>query len=236
MLVSVVSASYAALVTFLIIAALALILGVMLIFSLRRWLANLRWPAALVFLLSMGAGAVAARGSYAHPKPSGSPDIFTITIVVVNFPFFAASVWRFFAARRVMGPRLYVFPRPWNLELTWSGRAVMLMAVLFFLLVLRLALWAGWVGAVVVGAGAMVACWMGYQIAESLGRVELRGRGVLTWGVFHPWAELGRFEWMPGSPPVLRIQLPRKHSDIRVSCPDDAEINALLTTRGLIPL
>jgi hypothetical protein len=228
-----VSYQYAALVMFLVVAAMALITGVMLVFLVRQRLGNLRWPIVLVFLLSMCVGVLAARGSHVRPQTE-PPDIFTLLIVAMNVPSFAASVWRFWSARSAMGPRLYAFTRPGTIELTWSGRAIMLMAVFLFLLLQRPAMWVGWVGAMIGWSGAMIIGWMGYLIAESVGRVELRAGGVLRWGIFYPWAKLGKFEWMPGSPSFLRIQIPRKHSDIRIACPDDAEINAILTAHGLI--
>src|SRR5258708_857402 len=109
----------------------------MLIFSLRRWLGNPGWPVVLVLLLSIGAGVLAAQGSYAHHQPIGTPDTFPIVMLAINFPQFAASVGRFWTARGVMGPRLYAFSRPGNRQLTWSGRTIMLMSVLSILLLLR---------------------------------------------------------------------------------------------------
>src|SRR4029077_19948015 len=123
------------------------------------------------------------RGSYGSVKPK-PPDIFIILIVAVNLPNFAVSIWRFWKGRSGMGPRLYVFSRPGDVELTWSGRVLMLMSVLLFLLVLTPAMWVGWLGAMVQGITVMLLGWVGYQIAESLGRVELRAGGVLRGAVF----------------------------------------------------
>jgi hypothetical protein len=135
-----------------------------------------------------------------------------------------------------MGQPIYAFSRPGKFGLTWSGRVIMLMSSLLFLLFLAHPMWAGWSG-VIVGCAEIATCgWAGY-IAEGLGRVELRANGVLRWGVLHTWAQLGKFEWMPGTPPVLRIQVRRIRStasDIRIECPDDPEINAILTGHGLV--
>jgi hypothetical protein len=221
---------------FLSVATFALIFGVLIVFSLRRWIGSLRWAIVAIFLLSIYAGTLAARASHAGPRPTPL-SIFTVLVVAVNLPNYATSVRRFWNAARTMGQRLYAFHRPGNFELTWSGRAIVLMSGLLFLLLLTHPMLAGWSGTIVWLIAIMVCGWVGYCIAVGLGRVELRAGGVLRGGTLYTWAKLGRFEWMPGDPPVLRIQVRRTGSDvsdIRVGCPDDPEINAILTGHGLI--
>jgi hypothetical protein len=219
---------------FLMVASGALSIGVLLVYGLRRWLGNLRWPVVAVFLLSIWAGASAARSSYGHMKPA-RPDIFIVLAVAVNLPSLGALARRTFS--QAPGPRLYTWSRPGDIELTWSGRIMVLVSAILFLVLLKPGFWAGWTGECVGLAGTVYLGLAGCFIAGSLGRVELRANGILRSGVLYPWYELGKFEWMPGDPSVLRIQVRRAHStisDIRIECPDDPEINAILTGHGLV--
>jgi hypothetical protein len=226
---------------FLIGASGALIVGIMLVLALRRWIGSLRWPLIAIFLLSMYAGVLFARASYGRAQLRVSlPDF--IWLVAVNLSFFAPTRRGLRKARGAMGAQLYAFPRAANFELTWSGRAIMLMSALLFVLAFflpfqKLALSSGLRAAAVECIGAAMLGSMGCNIAESIGRVELREGGVLRSGVRYPWAKLGKFEWMLGDPPVLRIHVRRAGStlsDIRIECPDEPEINAILTGHGLI--
>jgi hypothetical protein len=213
----------------------ALTIGTLLAFSLRRWIGSLRWAIVVIFLLSIYAGTLAARASHTSPRPEHL-DIFTVLVVAMNLPFYVGSVRRFWNARRTMGQRIYAFSRPGKFWLTWSGRAIMLMSGLLFLLFLTHPMWAGWSGTIAGPVAIAYFGWAGYHIAEGLGRVEFHTGGVLRWSIFYPWDKLGKFEWMPGDPAVLRIQVRRIRStasDIRIECPDGPEINAILTGHGL---
>ncbi len=131
---------------------------------------------------------------------------------------------------------LHALPFPEKGQLIWSGRAVVLMAALYLVLSEWFAVRTGWRGATYACLYTSVVASIGYTTAADLGRSEFHSNGVLSRGVFYPWKELGKFEWMSDSPPVLRIQIRSRHerSDIRMKCPDGPEINAILVTHGLI--
>lgn len=228
------SAQYASLLSFLLAASTVLSFGVVLAFGLRHRLGNLRWAIALVFVLSMCAGALAARAG--HAGPLHKPDVLDFLILLTSFTNFGPPLWMSWTARRTMGTLVYAFPRPGKRELVWSARAVMLMAALLVVPAGLLARWSGWSEAVYMSICAIMFGGIGGFIAKGLGRMEFREGGILGSCVLYPWAKLGKFEWMPGSPPTLRIQVRSFYltSDIRIACPDDSEINGILVEHGLV--
>lgn len=224
---------------FLVAASEALGLGVILICALRRWLGDLRWPIAVIFPLSIYCGSLAAKNAEVEPL-SGS-DIFSTLALAIPLFGLIPSLRACWTARTAMGPLLHAFARPARQGLTWIGWAIMLMAALILVLGGWPAIRMGWGAVVFRFCGPLVIGSMGYYIAEHLGCVEFRAKGILSSGVLYPWTKLAKFEWILARPPLLRIQVRpgdiqvrlNDTLDIRNACPEDAEVEAILVEHGL---
>jgi hypothetical protein len=206
--------------------------GVFLVYLPTKWPRYLRQLVIAVFALSIGVGALTARLSYSHspgPLRSNIPSLISLGPLGI---YVTGSIRTYFISRQHRGRQLYELARPANLELRWGGRLIMLMVVLQSAVVLYLGALTGWEYLDLCLSFTMTA-WMGFFIANIIGRLVLLDGGIIKGGTFYKWAKLGKFEWMPANTPLLRIQV-RHLSDIRIACPDDPEINRILTEHGLV--
>jgi hypothetical protein len=214
-------------VTSLPIAAVALGFGAYHLSPLPRRYLHPRLSFALLWLGAFGVAGAVARLCWlvGAPAPGGMRVALFVSLIMFG-SMTSGTLRRQWADRRIMGPLEHTFARPAARQVSGIVNILYGMAVLVLALSLRPGAWAGCYYAVMMALGA-------YMLSRLTSPVEFHTGGVSCQGYLYPWRSLGKFEWMPGKQTILRINRGSRN-DIRVTCPENPTIEAILTAHGLV--